>query len=512
MAKIKCPVCGQQVDETEKICPVCGVEIAGHVVRCHVCGEVYFNDEALCPNCHSSQFTILGQDETYSDDDEAQAADTEPVEDEEPVSAPATTPEEKPSAPAEEQAPVSHPVAAEEKEIVETLTEKEDKPTASVASPSGQPSDEVTHDDDDQDDEDVSEDDRQSKLKRNMISFVVSIAVTLLVAAISIYYYQETKMAKEYKEYERAISHNDTTLMKLFLRSFPDATKAHTDTIRYRINEIRSERKALADALQKRDKKTLMTFLSQHPYSKERQKILLIVDTLDWDSTLKVNNRQAYQDYLTAHAEGSFAEAAKEKLSDKDLETTQADRDKISNLFHDFFVSINTNDQDGLRRNLSDKIGNFMGTEGATPSQVVSWMERQHGEDVSKVIWRLNRDYKINKREVSGLVKYSVDFTAQRDITKKDGKTKVEHFKIVSEVNGNGKVTSMNMSTYTPKANPPTQTSSSTQASSKPSTSSAPAQKPASTSAKPTSTSAKPAEKPKSTGTASTGTAQKAKN
>jgi len=469
MAIIKCPECGHQINENEKICPVCGVEIAGHVVKCHVCGEVYFNDEALCPNCHSTQYTILGKEDIEEDTPVSKAesgqqekaiSEKEPVIEEQTSTTDTIIPipigsdkehqtEENPKKDAEKK-------EKEEEKPVDLQQEKESIPSAVEATDSEREADTIIYEDSlpedqDTDNEDVKSEPRSNKM-RNVISFVVSIAVALLVAAISMYYYQETKVTKENKDFERCIANNDTTMMELFLNTYPDASKAHIDTIHKRIDQIRNDEKTLKIAFEKRNKKDLLHYLSQHPSSKDRKKILLIVDTLDWDSTVKANNRQAYQDYLTAHADGVFAAEAKEKLSDKELETTQADRDKMGSLFHDFFISVNTKAEDGLKRNLSSKVEKFMGTENATNSQVVSWMERQYGEGVSKVIWRLNRDYKIRKREVSGQIKYNVDFTAQQDKILSNGKTQVNHYRITAGVTGDGKISSMDMSSYTPQA------------------------------------------------------------
>ena len=63
MAIIKCPECGHQISDKAPICPSCGVEIAGKITRCTNCGEVYFNDQQLCPSCHTAnqQNTIQQQ-------------------------------------------------------------------------------------------------------------------------------------------------------------------------------------------------------------------------------------------------------------------------------------------------------------------------------------------------------------------------------------------------------------------------------------------------------------------
>lgn len=52
MSIIKCPVCGQSVDDHTPKCPNCGTPIAGRLVKCHRCGNVYFTNLSACPACN----------------------------------------------------------------------------------------------------------------------------------------------------------------------------------------------------------------------------------------------------------------------------------------------------------------------------------------------------------------------------------------------------------------------------------------------------------------------------
>lgn len=52
MSTIKCPVCGQPVDDHAPVCPNCGTQIAGRLTTCHRCGNVYLIDLKACPACH----------------------------------------------------------------------------------------------------------------------------------------------------------------------------------------------------------------------------------------------------------------------------------------------------------------------------------------------------------------------------------------------------------------------------------------------------------------------------
>ena len=52
MPTIKCPVCGQAVDDHTPVCPHCGTLIAGRLTTCRRCGNVYLSDLTACPACH----------------------------------------------------------------------------------------------------------------------------------------------------------------------------------------------------------------------------------------------------------------------------------------------------------------------------------------------------------------------------------------------------------------------------------------------------------------------------
>ena len=52
MSIIKCPVCGQSVDDQIAKCPNCGTPIAGRLVKCNRCGNVYFTNLSACPQCN----------------------------------------------------------------------------------------------------------------------------------------------------------------------------------------------------------------------------------------------------------------------------------------------------------------------------------------------------------------------------------------------------------------------------------------------------------------------------
>ena len=160
--------------------------------------------------------------------------------------------------------------------------------------------------------------------------------------------------------------------------------------------------------------------------------------------------------YIADHANGIFikdANEAKEKLMVKISNGTPEDNAMAKTLFREFFLGVNGNDAARMTAMLSSNVTNFMGTPNVSNSEVIGWMKRQHGEDVSNVIWKIDHNYNISKREFNGKVEYVMTFKAQKTVVKKDGRSSTEHFKITSNVTGSNKISSMNMVKYTPSSN-----------------------------------------------------------
>ena len=197
-----------------------------------------------------------------------------------------------------------------------------------------------------------------------------------------------------------------------------------------------------------------------------------MVDTLDWEDACKTNKKAAYDKYIAQHPDGAFIKEAREKVTVKKIEATQEDNDMARSLFREFFLSVNGNDAARLTPNLSDQITSFMSTPNPSKDDVIGWMKRQHGDGVANVIWKLNNDYKIQKREQGGTKDYTIDFTAKKTVVHSDGRATSEHYKIKSNVNGNGKISSMEMQKYTPQPSESTSSSSSSGSSTKPSSNS----------------------------------------
>ena len=74
-------------------------------------------------------------------------------------------------------------------------------------------------------------------------------------------------------------------------------------------------------------------------------------------------------------------------------------------------------------------------------------MNKIYKDDITSMKWRLNNDYKIDKKEVGDeQYEYTVNFSALQEIDRTDSsKEKEARYKIKAVINPDGMITSMSM-------------------------------------------------------------------
>ena len=467
MAIIKCPECGHQISEKAAICPICGVEIAGKIAKCSVCGEVFFKDDGLCPRCYSpfKEYKESEVDNDTVENDTKYPEETDEtgetgVEEEDlaftasPTEELEEKKEDETTDDAEKTEEYVAPVETRRPEITEDANDN-DESSEMVE----QIEDDFTYVDTDGDNlqrpehvEDESDNDGGNG-KHRYIPFVVSIAITALIAAVCLYFYNDSKISKETQAFELAINSGDISQMDSFLRNYTDATIDHKKAVQEKIADITKQKEDLSLGMVTRDKDKLTQYLKDYPESPQKQVIMRTIDSLDWEDAMKTNTKNAYDKYIAAHADGIFIKDAKERIAVKTSIGTEEDASMAKTIFREFFLSVNGNQAERLTATLNSTISSFAGTADASRNDVIGWMRNQHKEDVSNVIWKLNHDYKITKRELFEKKDYLVEFTAQKTIVYKDGRSATEHFKVKSNVSNNNKIASMDLTKYTPQKN-----------------------------------------------------------
>ena len=118
----------------------------------------------------------------------------------------------------------------------------------------------------------------------------------------------------------------------------------------------------------------------------------------------------------------------------------------VASAFRSFFQSINARDEEGLRSSVSSLLTSFLGKPDATKSDVVTFMNKIYKDDIKRMNWRLDNDYKIEKKEVGDEeYEYTVNFSAVQEVEKTDGTTAANRFKVKARINPDGEIAEMNM-------------------------------------------------------------------
>ena len=202
------------------------------------------------------------------------------------------------------------------------------------------------------------------------------------------------------------------------------------------------------NALVSGSKSALMEYLDKHPDSQRKGEALHKIDSIDWATANSANTTEAYQAYMDEHPTGEHVEECKEIIKITNSKTVQQDeKDVIVNLFRQFFQSINSRDEDRLVSTLGTFLTSFLGKTDATQNDVVTFMHKIYKDDITNMNWRLNNDWKIDKKEVGdNEFEYTVQFSALQDIERTDtSKENHAKYNIKAVVGPDIRITSFNM-------------------------------------------------------------------
>lgn len=384
MAIIKCPECGHQVSDKAPICPSCGVEIAGKVTRCPECGEIFFKEEAICPSCHRPVRSQSGN--------------------------------------LNEATNTTQPAVSEAPKRDITKPQTQEKPVSTPPEP--------------------------KKKKGGSAALFVSFLIALLVCGICFYMYKNAQDRKELQEYEFATRSEDPLILQSYLDTYKDAPQAHIDAITAHLQQIKQNDLDWNNAYISNSKSMLTEYLLKHPDSPHKALAQQKIDSLDWAQASGLNTIEAYQAYLDEHQDGEHYNEAEENMKAlKVKEVTPEEKSMINQLFRRFFISINERNQENLVSTVAEEL-TLLDKEQATPRDVVQMMEKMYKDDVTHLIWRINKDYNISKREVGdNRYEYSVSFTALKEEEHTDAaNNKNSQYRINAKVNPNNRISELKMS------------------------------------------------------------------
>lgn len=395
MAIIKCPECGHQISDKAPTCPHCGVEIAGKITKCPNCGQTYFNEETTCPFCHAT-------DKVSNSDGKIRQ------------------------------------IASDNSEIGLQNDTKTDSALSSQKQTSlPQKTDKVN--------KQGSDDKKCNKSSKTIL--IVSLIIAVVIVIVFMVVYQNAKSKEEQEKYDFALNSNEIEVAKEYLYNFKDAPQEHIDSITAHLQLLLKQNQNWTDAVVSGSRTALVEFLKAYPNSIHAKEAADKIDSIDWEQCLKLNTPEAYQTYIDTHSDGlHYGEALTFLNKLKASEVTLEERLTISGIFHDFFISINTRNENTLTTHFGESI-NFLGKQDATRNDVVSFMDKLYKDNVESMVWSIPGSYEIRKKETGdGLYEYDTTFMAEQKVNNVDGTEMTNTFHITAVVNPDGKITEMSMS------------------------------------------------------------------
>lgn len=286
-----------------------------------------------------------------------------------------------------------------------------------------------------------------SEKKNNRFIWIISFVIALIICGTLYYFYHSASQQQEEEAYEYAMKSNDPDVLQSYLETYKDADQAHIDSIMSHLNMLKTLDTEWTNAIVSGSKEAIEAYLQKYPNSPYRQEAWNKIDSIDWQIAKKADTTEAYQTYLDEHTDGSHieeAENAMKKAKSRDLQPEESQM--VSSLFRKFFQSINTRNEDGLTATCEDVLSSLLGKPAATKSDVLTFMNKLYKEDITNMIWRINDDYQIKKREVGDEeYEYQVVFTARQEVSRNDGSTQEGNFKISATVSPDGKISAFNM-------------------------------------------------------------------
>ncbi len=286
-----------------------------------------------------------------------------------------------------------------------------------------------------------------SPRKKNRSVLIISFIIAAIICAGLWYFYAEAGKKKELEAYEYAIKNSDPAVLQSYLDTYLDAPRAHRDSIQAHLSMLQQIDRQWNDALVNNSKEAFEEYLENHPNSSHKAEAKHKIDSLDWVAAATIDTEEGYKNYLKDHPNGEYVDEANNGLKKISAKTVQPqERLMISTAFLNFFQSINTRDEEALRSSVSSLLTSFLGKPGATKSDVVTFMNKIYKEDTKSMNWRLNNDYKIEKKEVGDEeYEYAINFSAIQDVEKTDGTTSSNKFKVKARINPNGEISELNM-------------------------------------------------------------------
>ena len=282
--------------------------------------------------------------------------------------------------------------------------------------------------------------------------YIVWIILFLLLlsggGAIFYYFQKQNALKEEYSTYVLLEGCTRIDAYEDFIQRYPNSQ--YIADVEQRLSNIKLEQTEWNRIVSRGSKLDFMNFVSNHPTSPYVNSCQNKIDSLDWIQAERMNTEEAYYTYLSEHANGIYAQEASYKLEKaKKLIVSPGEITFIKGICNNFFTSLSTKDEEGIKNVVSSALTNFMNKAQATPMDVVNYMNSLYADkSTQSVRFTINDDFLVKKEVVSDTtdVAYDVTFSVDQIVNstdlKKDG---FVTYQVTTHIAPNAKIDRFNM-------------------------------------------------------------------
>jgi hypothetical protein len=288
----------------------------------------------------------------------------------------------------------------------------------------------------------------KKKKMTGTIVFIIAIIMALVIVFLGFYFYKTQETENEQHAYENAMRSDQPAVLQNYLDMYAQAPTAHRENVSAQLASLKKMDAEWANALMSGSRAELEKYVMRHPNSVHNIEAKLQIDSLDWVAACQADTPEAYQSYIDAHYDGAHYDEARRAYDHLDAQQVKAeDKELISTLFSNYYRALSERDEGLLTATLANVLTSFLHKQQATKTDVMQYMHKLYEEDVAKINYTLNNDWKINKKaEEDGQYSYNVDFSVDQKIDRSDAsKERFCTFKVQAKISPEGKISELNM-------------------------------------------------------------------
>ncbi|MDD6896204.1 MAG: zinc ribbon domain-containing protein [Prevotellaceae bacterium] len=284
--------------------------------------------------------------------------------------------------------------------------------------------------------------------KKSWTPWIVAFVIALCIVFVGLYFYMSSQVKNELEAYENAMQSSEPAVLQNFLDIYNDAPREHRDSVSSHLEMLKRVDQDWTNAIVSNSKSALLRYIQLHPNSTHNVEAKIKIDSLDWIDASVKNTAESYQKYIAEHSDGMYIDQAHDAFAQMDAKKVNMDdKERISSIFSTFFNALGQNDETTLTLCVDNILTSFLHKANASKTDVIGYMHKIHAADVSKVDFRMNNDWRIEKTDDgNGNFMYNVNFSVDQNIEHfEDGDKSFNTFKVNAKVSSDDKITELNM-------------------------------------------------------------------